>query len=335
MLNALIVGGTGLISMGICKHLHAIGANVTFFNRAQRQAVAPEGVRQIVGDREDIAAFSRAFERERFDVVFDMICFTPTQAEASVQAFGGRCEQLVFCSTVCAYGVKVPAQVLIDERFPLDPISSYGQNKVACERVFERAADRGAFKATIVRPSHTYGPGGSMIDQLETDSATWDRVARGLPVLIAGDGLGLWQSTHRDDCGLFFAHAALNPKTYGEAYNATRDEILTWREYYREVAHALEVRAKLIFVPAGWLITQDPKRFNFLAEITRFHGAYSAAKAKADVPQFRASIALEAGARETFADVHRRGAWRDSGTDAAYQRIVERALALGFEIEEA
>jgi hypothetical protein len=30
-----------------------------------------------------------------------------------------------------------------------------------------------------------------------------------------------------------------------------------------------------------------------------------------------------------------RGAWRDSGQDTAYQRIVERALALGFEIEEA
>lgn len=69
--------------------------------------------------------------------------------------------------------------------------------------------------------------------------------------------------THRDDCGLLFAHAALNPKTYGEAYNATRDEVLTWRDYYREVARALDTRAKLIFVPARWLIAQDPKRFDF------------------------------------------------------------------------
>jgi hypothetical protein len=114
-----------------------------------------------------------------------------------------------------------------------------------------------------------------------------------------------------------------------------RDEVLTWRDYYREVARALDTRAKLIFVPASWLIAQAPDRFKFLAEVTRFHGAYSAAKAKAHVPEFRSTIDLEAGARATFADMRRRGAWRDSEADVAYQRLVERALALGFPIENA
>ena len=335
MLNALIVGGTGLISTGIVKHLLARGANVTLYNRARRQSTLPNGVRQIVGDRDDSRAFVSAFAAERFDVVYDMICFSPAQAEASVAAFEGRCAQFVFCSTVCTYSVETPPHVLIDETFPLHPVSEYGRNKVRCEQTFQRAAAKGAFHATIVRPSHTYGPGSSLIDQQEFDSGTWDRVARGLPVLVAGDGLGLWVSTHRDDCGQFFAHAALCDKTYDQAYNATRDEVLTWRDYYREVARALDTRAKLIFVPAPWLIAQDPKRFAFLAETTRFHGAYSSAKAKADVPEFRAQIGLEAGARETFADMRRRGAWRDSGSDMPYQRIVERALALGFEIDEA
>ena len=154
-------------------------------------------------------------------------------------------------------------------------------------------------------------------------------------MLLAGDGLGLWQSTHRDDCAKFFAHAAISPRTYGQAYNATRDEVLTWRDYYREVARALDSRAKLIFVPANWLIAQAPDRFRFLAEISQFHGAYSAAKAKAHVPEFSATVGLEAGARETFADMRRRGVWRSSEADVAYERIVERALALGFQVEEA
>ena len=81
MLNALIVGGTGLISTGITKHLLARGAKVTMYNRGLRQTVLPEGVRQIVGDRDDREAFVQTFEQERFDVVFDMICFTPEQAE--------------------------------------------------------------------------------------------------------------------------------------------------------------------------------------------------------------------------------------------------------------
>lgn len=335
MLNALIVGGTGLISTGIVKQLLARGAHVTMYNRAKRERTVPPEVHQIVGDRDEVATFVKTFAEQRFDVVYDMICFSPEQAEASVQAFGGRCSHFVFCSTVCTYRVTTPAGVLIDETWPLEPVSEYGRNKVRCEQRFAQAAQEGAFQLTIARPSHTYGPGGSLIDQQEFDSGTWDRVARGLPVLVAGDGLGLWQSTHRDDCGKFFAYAALSPSTYGQAYNVTRDEVLTWRAYYREVARALDTQAKVIFVPARWLLAQAPERFGFLAEITQFHGAYSSAKAKLHVPEFRATIDLETGARETFADMRRRGVFRDSSADLAYQRIVERALALGFEIETA
>src|SRR6185436_11305765 len=89
------------------------------------------------------------------------------------------------------------------------------------------------------RPSNTYGPGAPLVDQLEGDGPTWDRVARGLPVLVAGDGLGLWQSTHRDDCGRLFALAALNPRAYGQVYNAVRDCVFTWRDYYRQAAAAV------------------------------------------------------------------------------------------------
>jgi nucleoside-diphosphate-sugar epimerase len=335
MLNALIIGGTGLISTGIVKQLCARGAQVSVYNRGRRESTVPKGVRQLTGDRADVDAFVAAFAAERFDVVYDMICFSPADAEASVRAFAGRCEQFVFCSTVCTYSVRTPPTVLIDESWPLEPVSAYGRNKLLCEQRLQRAAESGAFELTIARPSHTYGPGHSLIDQQEFDSGTWDRIARGLPVLVAGDGLGLWQSTHRDDCGKFFAYAGLAPSTFGQSYNVTRDEVLTWRDYYREVSRALDTRAKLIFVPASWLVAQDPKRCEFLAQTTQFHGAYSSAKARAHVPEFRATIGLEAGARETFADMRRRGAWRDSGADLPYQRIVERALALGFEIHEA
>jgi nucleoside-diphosphate-sugar epimerase len=334
-MNVLIIGGTGLISVGVVKHLLARGANVTMYNRSRRESTVPANVKRIVGDRSDTAEFERTFEKSRYDVVVDMICFTPAEAQSTVRAFGGRCEQLQFCSTVCTYGVKVPPHVLIDESFPQEPISVYGRDKVSCERVFERAAEQGRFRLTILRPSHTYGPGSSLIDQMEFDSGTWDRVVCGLPILCAGDGLGLWQSTHRDDCGKLFAYAALNPKTYGEAYNVTRDEVFTWREYYRQAAAALDSCAKLVFAPASWLIGELPSRFGFLKETTQFHGVYSSAKARAHVPAFQATIGFEAGARDTFADVRRRAAWRDSSTDTDYQRLVDKALHIGFDVVEA
>ncbi len=157
----------------------------------------------------------------------------------------------------------------------------------------------------------------------------WDRIEHGRPVLCAGDGLGLWQSTHRDDCGKLFAYAALNPRTYGQNYNATREVVFTWRDYYRQAAAALGRTAELIFMPAAWIVRHDPQRFGLLNEITRFHGAYNSTKARRDVPEFKCEIDLTTGAMETFNDLRRRNAWRDSGTDVLYQSMIDEALKTG------
>ena len=154
------------------------------------------------------------------------------------------------------------------------------------------------------------------------------------PVLCAGDGLGLWVSTHRDDCAKLFAYAAMNPKTFSQSYNATRDQQLTWRDYYAQVAKALGKSAQLIFMPAWWIIDKDPSRFGLLREITQFHGAYSSEKAKRDVPEFKCEIEYTDGARETLADIRRRNSWRSSKDDGLYESMIEKAMALGMEPEE-
>lgn len=329
-MKVLLIGGTGLISTGIVKHLHARGAELTLCNRAQR-GTSLAGLRTLVCDRNVPGQLEARLASERFDVVIDMICFTPEQAETTLRAVAGRTEQLIFCSTVCTYGVEIPPHVLVDESFVQRPTSEYARNKLACERIFQRAHAAGQLRTTIIRPSNTYGPGASLIDQMEFDSVVWARVENGLPVLCAGDGLGLWQSTHRDDVGRLFAHAAGNQRTYGEAMNATRDHVFTWRDYYREAAEALGTAAELVLAPAGWVLQQNRQRFSFLDEITRYHGAYSSEKAKRLVPEFRCRVGFVQGARETLLDMKKRGAWRRHQDDAEYSALVQRALDQGFE----
>ena len=334
-MRVLILGGTGLISVGIVKHLLARGADVTMFNRGQRDASQlPNGVKQLTGDRNELETFERRFTSEHFDVVIDMIGFTPGQAASDVRAFGGRCTQFIFCSTVCTYGTKIPAGVVIDESFPQEPTSEYGRNKLASERIILDAQRGGAFMATVIRPSSTYGEGSPLIDQLEPNAAAWDRVASGHPVLVADDGLGLWNATHRDDVGKLFAYAALNAKTYGKSYNATTQRIFTWRDYYREAAAALGTTAKLISMPADWIVAREPKRFQLLAEITRYHGPYTSAAAMADVPEFRCEVDFTTGAKRTLDDLKRRNAWR-GGPDATYDAMVAAALDAGAAVGEA
>lgn len=334
-MKVLIIGGTGLISTGIIKHLLARGADITMLNRGKRaeqaRRLSGEGVQQILVDRDDIFAFEKAVSGQTFDVVIDMICFWPKQAESDIRAFANRCGHFIFCSTVCTYGVKIPPNVLVDETFPQEPISEYGRNKVACERLFMEAHEQKKMPITIIRPSHTYGPGLPLIDNIEADPVAWDRIDRGLPILCAGDGLGLWNSTHRDDCGKAFAYAAMNPTSFGQAYNATRATVLTWREYLKQVASAIGKPAKVLFVAAEWVIKHEPKRFNLLREITQFHGAYSSAKAKRDIPEFRCAIELPAGAAETLADARAKKTLRPSTGDSLYDSMVQKALAMGIE----
>ena len=333
-MKVLIIGGTGLISTGIVKHLLARKADVTVFNRAQRESTLPHQVKTIIGNRDDSAALNTAITNGQFDCIIDMICFRPGQAAAVIAACAGNCEHFIFCSTVCTYGIKSPPGIFVDENFTQEPISEYGLKKLACEKLFLETDAAGKLNVTIIRPSHTYGPGHPMIDNLEPDAVAWDRILRGQPVLCAGDGLGLWVSTHRDDCGKLFAYAALNPKTFGQCYNATRPQHTTWLDYYRQIAQALERPAKLIFMPADWIVRHDPRRFSLLREITAFHGAYDSSKAMRDVPEFRCEIGLIEGAKTAFADLHRRGKWRDSAMDEQYQTIVKAALEFGAESKE-
>lgn len=327
-MKVLIIGGTGLISTGIVKHLLARKAEVWMLNRGKRESTLPGDVRAIVGDRYDKAVLGSAAAHQ-FDVVIDMCCFDPDTCRAALDAFAGKCRQFVFCSTVCTYGVKVPPGVFVDETFPQEPISTYGKNKLACEKLVLDYHAAGKFAGTIVRPSHTYGPGNPLIDNLEPDSVAWDRIEKGKPVLCADSGLGLWVSTHRDDCGKAFAYACLNEKTYGQTYNATRDAHLTWADYHQHVAAALGKTPTLIYMPAEWIWKHDEKRFGLLREITAFHGAYTSAKAKRDIPEFRCDIDLTRGAADTFRDQRRRGAWKNSDGDTLYEQMVEKALALG------
>src|SRR5690349_911926 len=125
-MNVLLIGGTGLISVGIVKHLRARGAKVAMFNRGKRENVLERDIHIINGDRNDLASLKQCVDGKTWDVVIDMICFTPEQAEASATVFAGKCRQFIFCSTVCTYGVKVPPHVLVDETFPQEPISTYG-----------------------------------------------------------------------------------------------------------------------------------------------------------------------------------------------------------------
>ena len=100
----LIIGGTGVISTAMSRLLLQDNADLTLFDRGNTPPRFGPGAKLVTGDRNDLAAFKAQIEAAgKWDVVVDMICFTPEQARQSVDLFSGRTRQFVFCSTVDVY----------------------------------------------------------------------------------------------------------------------------------------------------------------------------------------------------------------------------------------
>ena len=323
-MKALIIGGTGLISTGIVKALHSRRADITVFNRGKTDDRLDAGVRRLSGDRNDFAAFEKTMAGAgAWDVVIDMICFRPDQAESDLRAFAGRCGHFIFCSTVCTYG-NTQTVVPTLEGAPQAPHSTYGRDKVACEQLFLRAHAAGKMPVTVFRPSHTFGPGGNVINNLGWSPTFVDRLRKGMPVIVSGDGHGLWQSAFSEDVGFGFAHAAGRTKCLGESYNIVADEVVTWDQYTRRTAAAIGAPApRLVHIPTDLLLAIDPKRFVALEEIFRFHGVYSNAKLKRDVPEFRLSTPYEDGVRRTVAWMDRHNKITPAESDPMENQLVE------------
>ena len=321
-MRVLIIGGTGLISTAITRLLVERGDDVTLYNRGQREAPVPVGLRRILGDRKDHAAFERRMaEAGPFDCVIDMVCFAPEEAESDVRAFGGRVGQLIFCSTVDVY--RKPAQRYpYRENEPRHAVGAYGINKAHCERIFEAAHERGDLAATTIRPAHTYGESGSLIHTFGWGTYYIDRIRKGLPIIVHGDGQSLWVSCHIDDVGRAFVAATGNPKTFGRAYHVTGEEWQTWNQYHEGVADALGApRPTLVHIPTDLLSKAAPKLAGTCAINFQFDNIFDNAAAHADL-DFRYTVPWVEGVRRTVAWLDDHGRIKDHAQYPFYDRII-------------
>jgi nucleoside-diphosphate-sugar epimerase len=299
-----VVGGTGNISASFVRLLLEKGHDVTCYNRGQR-SIVPEGARLLVGDRHDRPAFERIMQAEKFDAAYDMICYSYDDALSSIRAFRDV-GHFIMCSTVCTYGIDYE-WLPVSEDHPLRPHTDYGRGKVAADAAFLEAYYRAGFPATIIKPSTTYGSQQGMLRQVAWDFSWIDRVRKGKPILICGDGKALHQHLHVDDAALCFANLPGKPHTIGQTYNMVRRGFVTWEQYHHTAMRVLGREVELVGVPLADLRTMDIPSFDICAEIFAHNVYYSAEKLFRDVPEFQPRISLEEGMRQVIAVMDREG----------------------------
>ena len=98
------------------------------------------------------------------------------------------------------------------------PSFPYAYKKMLCEQALWDAHRRGDFALTVCRPTFTYNEAWSPgIHSFGGQSYHLDRLRRGKPIIMHGDGTSIWVATYRDDTASGFIGAVGNPKAFGQS----------------------------------------------------------------------------------------------------------------------
>jgi nucleoside-diphosphate-sugar epimerase len=331
-MRILMIGGTGNISASISHRLLKEGHDLTLFTLPEpgkRESPIPPGAKSIRGDRKDFGAFeSRMAKAGRFDCVIDMFCYDPTDAESDVRAFRGRIGQLIFTSTVDVYTKPAKRYPVTEdaERKP-SPSFRYAYGKAACERVFEQAHQRGDFPVTVIRPAHTYSR--FIIHTLGFGTYFIDRMRKGLPIIVHGDGSSFWVASHSDDVAGAYAGAVGNEETFGRAYHVTGEEWMTWDRYHEGLARAMGApEPRLVHIPTDLLSRVVPEQAEWCVENFQYNNLFDNTAARA-VLGFRYTIPWEEGARRAVDWLDEHGLIENSDDYPFYDQLIAAWERLG------
>jgi nucleoside-diphosphate-sugar epimerase len=156
-----------------------------------------------------------------------------------------------------------------------------------------------------VRPSFTYGDGW-IPTAFGVDFTTVDRMRRGLPLPVHGDGTSLWVMTHASDFAKGLIGLCGRCDAVGESFHITSDEVLTWNQVYECVSAAAGAQARLVHIPSDFIAKVDSAIGAGLLGDKAHSVVFDNAKIKRFVPEFRCTVPLADGIRRTvtWLDAH-------------------------------
>ena len=317
-MRVLFIGGTGLISTACAAASVAAGHELWLLNRGLSKlppAVNPD--RLIRADATDEGQMRVAVQGHQWDVVVQWVGYVPGHIEQDLSTFAGV-GQYVFISSASVYE-KPPSHWMITEETPrVNPYWEYSRQKIACEELLFDAWRKDRFPVTVVRPSLTYGP-----SQIPVVIGSWhkpftiiDRMRRGAPIIIPGDGTSIWTITHNTDFAKGLLGLYGHPEAIGEDFHITSDESLSWDRIYALVGAAAGSEPNVLHVPSDGLIAADPEELGNLWGDKAHSTVFDNSKLRRLVPDFKATVRFSVGIKETVA-------WFDQ--DPARQGIDEEA----------
>jgi len=340
-MRVLFIGGTGLISSACSPLAVERGMDLTLANRGtSAKATPPAGSRHLAVDIHDVDAFRAALASDvaahgRYDAVVQWIGFSPDHISQDIDTFAELTDQYVFISSASAYETPPSHYIVREGTTPLsNPHWQYSRDKAEAERRLRVAGAERDFPFTIVRPSHTYG-----YSDIPLAVTSWvhpwtavDRMLRGAPLIVHGDGTSLWTLTDHRDFAVGLVGLLGNPAALREDFHITSDDVLTWNQIHRYVAEAAgadldRFEEQAVYVPSRLLARFDSDAFEgpLLGDKTNA-GVFDNAKLRATVPDYAPRYAFKDSVHESIAwfraDESRRSI--DHDANALWDSVIER-----------
>lgn len=165
-----------------------------------------------------------------------------------VEAVNNNVERFIFTSSMAAYGSQTPP---FGEDLPLRPEDPYGAGKAYCESMLEIFGRTYGFDYVILRPHNVYGPRQNIADPFRNVLGIWiNRVLRGKPPIIYGDGEQTRAFSYIEDVTPAIANAGFFEKAKGQAINIGSDEVTSVKEACKLLLGTMESVMQPVHVQA-------------------------------------------------------------------------------------
>lgn len=261
-MHVFIIGGTRFMGPHITKNLHAAGHRVTLFHRGQSTTELPEGVTEIIGDRDELMQYARELRPLQPDVVLDMVARTEKQAQHCVEVFAGSTRRIVVASSQDVYRSfgrvnrteDGPADLSeLSETSPLrEHLYPYRNllpgeedyDKILVERVYLSQPD---LAGTILRLPAVYGPR----DSQHRMFVYLKRMLDERPHILLEECVARWRWTHGyvENVADAITLALIDERASGQVYNVGEPFALSVAERIEHLARVTDWPGQIVILP--------------------------------------------------------------------------------------
>jgi nucleoside-diphosphate-sugar epimerase len=249
------------------------GLELSVLHRGETIASLPAGVREIRGDRNQLADCRPELQRFAPDVILDLILYTEKQARELVDTFRGSGARVVAVSSADVYrnydGFRGKATAppdppplsedapLRETRYPyrghdLPFAYAHDYEKILVEQLVLGDQE---LPATVLRLPAVYGPG----DKQHRLKPYLQRMSGDEVAILLEEGQASWRWTRGfvENVAAALALAVKDSRSAGHVYNVGDDPTLTEREWVDRIAAVAGWRGEVLAVPRAELPHDD------------------------------------------------------------------------------